>query len=122
MTGSEIRSFFRALFQSRLTEQLTMDLLNSRLDAERMRTEYQGIIADLRADKAQLTARLAAHEYKIGIVDPSKKLPAPTFGVDFHKMPPMKTKWQIEVEKNDEKNSRELAEEEAAKNKAATAA
>jgi hypothetical protein len=112
MTGSDIREFFRQVFGSRLAEQLTLDLFNARADLERLRSEYQGIVADLRSDKAHLSARLAAYEAKAGIVL-NKGPVKPSF--DFSQLPAMKTKWQILVEENDAKNARELAEEEAQK-------
>jgi hypothetical protein len=115
-----IRETLRELFGARLVAQLTMDLLNTRADAERMRSEYQGIIADLRADKAQLSARLAMHESKIGLVPLDQKKVQPHF--DFSNFPPVKTSWQQLQEENDAQIAKELAEEAAQKLKAANPA
>ena len=118
--AQEIREVLRQLFGTRLVAQLTMDLLNTRADAERMRSEYQGIIADLRADKAQLNARLAMHESKIGLVPLDQKKVQPHF--DFAHFPPVKTSWQQMVEENDAQIAKELAEETAQRSKAANPA
>lgn len=113
-----IREVFRQLFSTRLVAQLTMDLMNTRADAERMRSEYQGIIADLRQDKAQLIARLTMHESKIGLIPLDQKKIVPHF--DFSTFPPVKTSWQLLQEKHDEQMRQELAEEEAQKNQVST--
>jgi hypothetical protein len=112
--AGKLRRFFEDLFQSRLVTQLDRDLLYSRSDAERMRQEYQGIIADLRAEKAQLEARILMYDSRNGLRPVSSQSPVkPVF--DFSSFPPVKTKWQIVQEQHDAQMAKELEEEKVAK-------
>lgn len=113
--ASSVRRFFEELFGSRLVEQLTADLLYARSDAERMRIEYQGIIADVRAEKALLIAKLAAYDFKAGLRAPNETPRKPSFGVDFMTSTLPKTRWDVIRDEHDVRMQKELEEEAAAK-------
>lgn len=119
--ASKVRKFFDDLFYSKLVGNLERELLMSRSDAERMRQEYQGIIAELRAEKAQMGSRILMYEAKAGLRMPSQTPSKPTFGADFS-IPPMKSKWQIVVEQHEAQIARELDEERIAKEKGVASA
>jgi hypothetical protein len=113
--AAKVRQFFGDLLRSSLVDRLEIDLAYARSDAERMRQEYQGIIADLRQEKSILNARISMYEAKNGLREPGSIPPKPTFGVDFSKMPPMKTKWQAVVEQHEARLAKEDEEERLAK-------
>jgi hypothetical protein len=119
--ASSVRQFFEELFYSKLVEQLRNDLLFARTDIDRVRQDKDQTIAELRSEKAQLTARMMMYETKAGLRAPSETPTKPNFGVDFSATLP-KSRWQIIQEENDARIAREEAEEATAKEKAATAA
>lgn len=117
MSGEDIRKFFRDLFGSRLISVLEAQLLFARADTDRVRLEYQQIIAELRQEKALLNARLSSYDAKAGLRPPSEVPKKPNFGVDFS-FPEVETSWQKLQREHEERNAKELKEEaEAAKNK-----
>lgn len=113
--ASRIRKFFDDLFYSALVEQLHSDLAFARADVERMRLDKDQVIGELRAEKASLLARIAMYDAKAGLRPPNETPKKPNFGIDFS-VPPVETSWQRTVREHDEKNMKELAEEEAKAN------
>jgi hypothetical protein len=113
--ASRIRKFFDDLFYSSLVEQLRADLMFARSDVERVRLDKDQVIAELRAEKATLFARIAMYDAKAGLRPPNETPKKPSFGVDFS-IPPMETSWQKLSREHDEKIARELAEEQAKAN------
>lgn len=109
----KLRMCWDDLFYPPLVERLEEDLLRVRQDFEARIQEYQSIVAELRAEKALLFAKIAMYELNINRrvgIDPAAKAPQMPNFKDFNSPPPM-TRWQQEVRANDERNAKELAEE-----------
>lgn len=114
--GSRIRSFFRELFGSRVAERLEEALLRQRSDFEARLQDKDLIIADLRAEKAQMLGKLVLYERSLlpltskagADVVNGMKPTKPNFGIDFSVPRPM-TRWeQVQAE-----HEKELAAQEA---------
>ena len=113
--AESIRNFFDDLFYSRLTERLETDLLAARADAQQLRQDKDAVIADLRAEKALLQAKVGMYELNINQrvgIDPTRKRPdKPSFNFNS---PPAMSSWQKEVAEHDAQIEKELAAEAAA--------
>lgn len=112
--GLTVRSFFQELFGSSLVKQLKEDLMFARNETERVRQDNAAVIAELRAEKQQLFAKLAAYEARVGVKAPNPIPMKPNFD-GFMNMPMPETSWQKLVRENEAENARLNAEEEAAK-------
>jgi hypothetical protein len=111
----KLRMCWDDLFYPPLVERLEEDLLRVRQDFEARIQEYQNIVAELRAEKALLFAKIAMYELNINRrvgIDPAAKAPQMPNFKDFNSPPPM-TRWQQQVALNDAQNAKELAEEAA---------
>jgi hypothetical protein len=127
--GKVIREFFRELFGSRLVALLEMDLLRLRQDMDARLQDKDRVIATLREDIQRLNSKVTT--YELSIMPHASRLGAevvkqvhppikPTFA--FEDLGPAKSKWQAVQEAHDAQMRKELAEEEAAKEKAAATA
>jgi outer membrane protein TolC len=108
-----VREFFRDLFGSKLVSRLEVDLLMARSDLQQMRQDKDQVIAELRAEKAQLSATVFAYQLNINRrvgIDPTAKKPEKPNFASFQ-TPPVKTSWQVEVEAHNAQIEKELAEE-----------
>lgn len=115
--ASAIRNFWDDLFYSALVDRLETDLLNARMDTQQLRQDMNSVIADLRAEKSLLQAKVLMYESNINRrvgIDPTAKRPEKPSFANFNS-PPALSKWQKEVAEHDAQNAKELAEEEAAK-------
>jgi hypothetical protein len=114
--ASAIRNFWDDLFYSALVDRLETDLLNARMDTQQLRQDKDSVIADLRAEKSLLQAKIMLYETNINArvgIDPTRKrADKPSFASFV--TPPVKTAWQAEQEAHNEQIERELAEEEEA--------
>jgi hypothetical protein len=117
--AAKIREFFHDLFGSRLVCRLETDLLMARSDLQQMRQDNAQLIAELRSEKAQLSAKITMYEFEInrrvGIDPTRKRADKPSFA--SFTSPPAKTSWQAEVEAHDAQIAKELEEEAAASSK-----
>lgn len=115
--ASAIRNFWDDLFYSALVDRLETDLLNARMDTQQLRQDMNSVIADLRAEKSLLQAKVLMYESNINRrvgIDPTAKRPEKPSFANFNS-PPALSPWQKEVAEHDAQNAKELAEEEAAK-------
>ena len=116
-----LRMYWDDLFYPALVERLETDLLMARSDIQQMKLDKDATIAELRAEKAQLSAKCMLYEsninLRVGISPASKRLELPHFA-DFSSPPP-KTRWQMESDAHDARMAKEREEEDAAKAKAA---
>jgi hypothetical protein len=114
--AESIRNFWDDLFYSSLVDRLEIDLLNARSDAQQLRQDKDGVIADLRAEKSLLQAKILLYEQNINArvgIDPTRKrVDKPSFASFVS--PVVKTSWQAEQEAHEAQIEKELAEEEAA--------
>jgi hypothetical protein len=114
--AEKIRGFWDDLFYSSLVQRLEIDLLNARSDAQQLRQDKDEVIADLRAEKAMLQAKVGLYELninqRVGIDPTRKRAEKPSFA--SFSMPPSKTSWQAEQEAHDIRIEKELEEEAAA--------
>jgi len=112
-----LREAFRKLFGSSLIERLNTDLAYLRSDFEKRLQERDQTIAELRSEKAQLNAMVMVYQasinQRVGIDPTRKRVEKPSFA--SFTSPPVTTAWQREVQENDERIAKEIAEEEAAK-------
>jgi outer membrane protein TolC len=114
--ASAIRTFWDDLFYSALVDRLETDLLMARSDLQQLRQDKDQTIAELRSEKAQLTAAVALYQVNINArvgIDPTRKKPEKPSFASFVS-PQVKTSWQAQVEKHEEQIAKELEEEEAA--------
>ncbi len=98
-----IRTFWDDLFYSALVERLETDLLAVRSDMQQLRQDKDSVIADLRAEKALLYAKITMYEMNINKrvgIDPTSKRPEKPSFASFS-APPVKTSWQVEVEQHE---------------------
>lgn len=112
-----LRKFWDDLFYSKLVSRLELDLLMARQDLQQLRQDKDVVIADLRAEKAALSTKVAMYELNINRrvgIDPARKEPVKPSFADFQS-PPVVTRWQQEVAENEERIAKELAEEETQK-------
>ena len=117
--AASVRGFWDDLFYSALVDRLETDLLLARSDAQQIRQDKEAVIADLRAEKVLLQAKVGMYELninqRVGIDPTRKRAEKPSFA-NFSS-PPMKTSWQSQVEEHDAQIEAELAEEAAAASK-----
>jgi hypothetical protein len=116
--AANIRNFWDDLFYSALAERLETDLLMARSDAQQLRQDKDSVIADLRAEKSLLQAKIAVYEMninqRVGIDPTRKRAEKPSFA-NFNS-PPMLSRWQQEVAEHEAQLEAESkAETEAAK-------
>ena len=114
--ASKIREFFHDLFGSRLLCRLETDLAMARADLQQTRQDKDQVIAELRAEKAQLSATIAMYQVNINRrvgIDPAAKNPEKPSFANFNS-PPLKSSWQLQVEAHDKENAKLDAEEAAA--------
>ena len=114
--ASAIRGFWDELFYSALVERLEIDLLSARSDAQQLRQDKDGVIADLRAEKSLLQAKVLMYEQNINArvgIDPTRKRAEKPSFANFNS-PPALSPWQKEVADHDARIAKELEEEEAA--------
>lgn len=117
--ASAIRTFWDDLFYSALVDRLETDLLNARSDAQQLRQDKDAVIADLRAEKAMLNAKIAMYEMNINArvgIDPTRKRAEKPSFASFVS-PQSKTSWQVEQDEHNARIEKELAEEAAAASK-----
>jgi len=121
--AAKLRGFWDDLFYSALVDRLETDLLLARSDAQQIRQDKDQTIAELRSEKAQLTATVALYQMninqRVGIDPTRKRAEKPSFA--SFTSPKVKTAWQAEQEEHDARIAKELMEE-AAEAAAATAA
>ena len=115
--AANIRNFWDDLFYSALVQRLETDLANARQDAQQLRQDKDAVIADLRADRGVLMAKIAMYEMNINQrvgIDPTRtRAEKPSFA-NFNS-PPMKSRWQQEQDEWDATLEAERKAEEAAK-------
>lgn len=109
MTAKDVRQFFQDLFGSRYIEQLEEDLSRLREDFEQRLRDKDEVIATLRGEKACLEAKIVIYENTIlphisrvgaDVVSSRKSKPTkPSWSAA--EIPPMKSSWQVEVEKHE---------------------
>ena len=101
--AANIRNFWDDLFYSALVQRLETDLANARQDAQQLRQDKDAVIADLRADRGVLMAKIAMYEMNINQrvgIDPTRtRAEKPSFA-NFNS-PPMKSRWQQEQDEWD---------------------
>jgi hypothetical protein len=94
---------------------MEIELLRVRQDFEARIQEYKNIVAELRSEKAQLTATVALYQMninqRVGIDPTRKRAEKPSFA--SFTSPKVKTAWQAEQEEHDARIEAELAEEAA---------
>jgi hypothetical protein len=88
----------------------------ARSDLQQMRQDKDQTIAELRSEKAQLTATVALYQMninqRVGIDPTRKRAEKPSFA--SFESPKVKTSWQAEQEAHDAQIEKELEEEAAA--------
>ena len=113
--ASKVREFFHDLFCSRLLCRLETDLLMARSDLQQMRQDKDQTIAELRFEKAQLTATVALYQMninqRVGIDPTRKRAEKPSFA--SFESPRVRTTWQVEQDEHDARIAKELEEEAA---------
>ncbi len=111
-----IRTTWDDLFYSSLVDRLEQDLILLRSDLQQLRQDKDAVIADLRAEKSLLTAKIGMYELninrRVGIDPTAKRAEKPSFA--SFTTPPVKTTWQAEQEAHEAQIEKELAEEAAA--------
>src|ERR1035437_7192074 len=114
--AASIRGFWDDLFYSSLVQRLELDLLSARSDTQQLRQDKDEVIADLRAEKMLLTAKVGMYELninrRVGIDPTAKKPDKPSFA--SFESPRVKTSWQAQQEAHDAQIEKELEEEAAA--------
>jgi hypothetical protein len=115
--SEKLRQAWDDLFYSALVSRLEEDLLRVRQDFEARIQEYQSIVADLRNEKAALTAKCAIFEFsvnqKVGI-DPSQRTARKPSFAAFAEPRPM-SPWQVVQAEHENQLAKEAAEEETKK-------
>jgi len=110
--SEKLRQAWDDLFYSSLVACLEEDLLRVRQDFEARIQEYQAIVADLRNEKAALTAKCAIFEFslqqKVGIDPSQRSARKPSFAA-FEEPRPM-TRWQQVVAEHEKELETEAAE------------
>ena len=121
--AAKLRGFWDDLFYSALVDRLETDLLLLQSGFQQLRQDKDAVIADLRAERALLQAKVGMYELNInqraGIDPTRKRAEKPSFA--SFTSPKVKTAWQAEQEEHDARIAKELMEE-AAEAAAATAA
>jgi hypothetical protein len=120
--AAKIRGFWDDLFYSALVDRLETDLLLLQSGFQQLRQDKDAVIADLRAERALLQAKVGMYELninqRVGIDPTRKRAEKPSFA--SFTSPKVKTAWQAEQEEHDARIAKELMEE--AEAAAATAA
>ncbi len=114
--ANNIRDFFDDLFYSSLVRRLEQDLMLLRADLQQLRQDKDNVIADLRAEKSLLQAKVLMYEQNINArvgIDPTRKRAEKPSFASFQS-PKVKTQWQAEVEAHDARIAEELKNEEEA--------
>jgi hypothetical protein len=115
--GKRIRQFLRELLGSRLVEHMEVELLRLQSDLQQLRQDKDEVIADLRNEKAALTAKLAIFEFslqqKVGIDPSQRSARKPSFAA-FAEPRPM-SPWQVVQAEHENQLAKEAAEEETKK-------
>lgn len=110
--GKRIRQFLRELLGSRLVEHMEVELLRLQSDLQQLRQDKDEVIADLRNEKAALTAKLAIFEFslqqKVGIDPSQRSARKPSFAA-FAEPRPM-TPWQVVQAEHEKELEKEAAE------------
>ena len=121
--AAKLRGFWDDLFYSALVDRLETDLLLLQSGFQQLRQDKDAVIADLRAERALLQAKVGMYELninqRVGIDPTRKRAEKPSFA--SFTSPKVKTAWQAEQEEHDTRIAKELMEE-AAEAAAATAA
>jgi hypothetical protein len=115
--AESIRGFWDDLFYSSLVDRLETDLLNARMDTQQLRQDKDSVIADLRAEKSLLYAKVMLYEQNINArvgIDPTRKNPEKPSFASFSS-PPMLTSWQKQVLEHEAELAKEEEAETAAK-------
>ena len=120
--AESIRGFWDDLFYSALVDRLETDLLLLQSGFQQLRQDKDAVIADLRAERALLQAKVGMYELninqRVGIDPTRKRAEKPSFA--SFTSPKVKTAWQAEQEEHDARIEAELAEEAATAAKGAT--
>lgn len=101
--AENIRTFWDDLFYSALVRRLETDLLAARSDIQQMKQDKDQTIAELRSEKALLTAKVSMYELEINRrvgIDPTRKRAEKPSFANFSS-PPVMTSWQKEVAEHD---------------------
>lgn len=123
MSGESIRKFFKELLGSALVLRLEEDLLRTRSDFEARMRYQDDIIANLREEKAVLSAKIILYENTLlplssragAELVKNTRPTKPTFPkFDFSDVPPIKTRWQLEQEKYAKEVEAEIASDKEA--------
>jgi hypothetical protein len=113
--AERIRNFWDDLFYSALVDRLETDLLLARSDAQQLRQDKEAVIADLRAEKVLLQAKVMMYEtninQRVGIDPTRKRAEKPSFA--SFESPRVRTTWQVEQDEHDARIAKELEEEAA---------
>lgn len=111
--AENVRTFWDDLFYSALVARLEVDLLQLRQDMQQVRQDKDSVIADLRAEKVLLQAKVQLYEQninqRVGIDPTRKRAEKPSFA--GFSSPPVKTAWQVEQEEHNARIAKELEEE-----------
>jgi len=117
--AEKLRTFWDDLFYSALVDRLENDLLLLRTDIQQLRQDKDAVIADLRAEKSVLNAKIQLYEMNVHArvgIDPTRTRPEKPNFANFTS-PPVMTSWQKTVMEHEAQLAKELAEEERAKAK-----
>ena len=123
MTGKSIRQFLRDLLGSRLAEVMQTEILRLQMENQQLRQDKDQTIAELRSEKAQLTATVALYQMNINQrvgIDPTRKRSEKPSFANFES-PRVVTPWQAEVAAHDAQIEKELELERQAAEAAAAA-
>jgi hypothetical protein len=91
------------------------EILRLQMENQQLRQDMNEVIADLRAEKALLQAKVGMYEQNINArvgIDPTRKRAEKPSFASFTS-PKVKTAWQAEQEEHDARIEAELAEEAA---------
>lgn len=98
-----IRTFWNDLTRSYVVQTLENELLTLRSDMQQLRQDKDAVIAELRADKSVLNAKVTLYETNINQrvgIDPSRtRTEKPSF--PNFTSPPIMTAWQKQVAEHD---------------------
>lgn len=113
--GKNIRQFLRDMFGSRLSEHMEIELLRLRQDFDVRVQEYKNLVADLRAEKSLLNAKVQLYEMNVHArvgIDPTRVRPEKPNFANFTS-PPVMTSWQKTVMEHEVQLEKEAREEAA---------
>ncbi len=98
-----VRTFWDELFYSSLVDRLELDLIQLRSDNQQLRQDKDSVIADLRAEKSLLYAKVLMYEQNINQrvgIDPTRKKPEKPSFASFVS-PKIKTNWEVQQEEHE---------------------